>query len=124
MGIAEGVDYLSLNHNETRGTILKVLEDPSYALNARKWAARFRDQKEKPIDRAVWWTEWLIRNPDCEYLKSPVLRLGFIIGNSFDIVAFIAISLVLFLIISVKLVSFCVGKCFKTNSNHIHKKTE
>ncbi|XP_055315318.1 UDP-glycosyltransferase UGT5-like [Sitodiplosis mosellana] len=125
MGIAEGVDYLSLNHNQIRKTILKVLEDPSYSLNARKWSKRFRDQKEKPLDRAMWYIEWLIRNPDCEYLKSPVLRLGFTIGNSYDIIASITVFLTLSLIISLKLFSCCVRKSFKLNySKPLHKKVD
>lgn len=39
-----------------------------------------------PLERAVWWIEWILRIPDVEYLKSPVLRLGFVAGNSFDII--------------------------------------
>ena len=128
MGIAEGVDYLSLNHNETRDTILTVLESPSYSLNARKWSKRFRDQKEKPLDRAVWWIEWLIRNPDCEYLKSPVLRLGFIIGNSYDIIAVITIMTTVLLVALTKLIFICVRKCISSKSerdiNRANKKRQ
>lgn len=70
----------------------RILEDPKYYENAKKFSARFRDQKESPLERAVWWIEWLLRNPDCEYMKSPVLRLGFIVGNSYDFIAIISIT--------------------------------
>lgn len=125
MGVAEGVDYLSLNYNQTRKTILKVLSNPSYSKNARIWSARFKDQKEKPLDRAVWWIEWLIRNPNCEYLKSPTNRLSFISANTYDIIALITIFFILLLIISLKLFSHCVRKYFTFNySKHFHKKIE
>jgi glucuronosyltransferase len=47
---------------------------------------RFRDQKEKPIDRAVWWLDWAVRNPDASHIRSPVLTLGSIQANSYDII--------------------------------------
>lgn len=78
-------------------TLQKVLGNSKYYENAKQLAARLKDQKEKPLDRAVWYAEWLIRNPNCEYLKSPVLRLGFIAGNSYDIIA--GISIALFIIV-------------------------
>lgn len=121
-GIAEGVDYRSLNKDDTKKTLLKVLEEPSYTLNATKWSARFRDQKEKPLDRAIWWVEWLLRNPDCEYLKSPTHRLGFIIGNSYDIIAIVTIFITILLAISVKLIFICTSKC--TSQKSVHKKQQ
>lgn len=47
---------------------------------------RFRDQPEKPIDRAVWWTEYILRNPNPTHLLSPVPKIGFLRSNLFDIV--------------------------------------
>lgn len=125
MGITEGVDYLTLNHDETLKTILKVLKDSSYALNAQKWSKRFRDQKEAPLERAIWWMEWLIRNPDCDYLKSPTHRLGFISANIYDIIAVITIISSLLVIILLKLFYNCVRKyCQFNHSKRFHKKVE
>lgn len=47
---------------------------------------RFRDQPEKPIERAVWWTEYILRHPNPVHLQSPVPKLGFLRSNLFDIV--------------------------------------
>lgn len=82
----------------------KILEDPKYIENARKLSARFKDQKEKPLDRAIWHIEWLLRNPNADFLKSPVLRLGFIRGNSFDMIAIVTIILVVILCFVAKLI--------------------
>lgn len=59
-------------------------------------SARFRDQPEKPLDRAVWWVEYILRNPNPDHLKSPVLKLGFVAANLYDIIlcAFILIVVV------------------------------
>lgn len=114
MGISEGVNYASLTKEGIVNGLMKLLENPSYALNAVKWSARFRDQKEKPLQRAVWWAEWLLRHPDCDYLKSPVLRLGFIVGNAYDVIAFILLVIVAFLVIFVKCIRACL--CSKKSS--------
>lgn len=47
---------------------------------------RFRDQPEKPIERAVWWAEYILRNPNPVHLQSPVPKLGFLRSNLFDII--------------------------------------
>lgn len=41
-----------------------------------------------PLDRAVWWIEWILRNPDPTYLRSPTLDLGFFRSNIYDIILF------------------------------------
>lgn len=103
----------------------KVLEDPKYADNAKKLSARFRDQKEKPLDRAVWWIEWLLRNPNADYLKSPVLRLGIFTGNSFDLIVFITlVSLIIFIVLIKLIVSYTRQIFQDTNQSANHPKAE
>lgn len=126
-GLSEGIDYMTLSKDVVKSTLLKVLEDPSYTLNAKKWSARFRDQKETPLERAVWHIEWLLRNPHCDYLKSPVLRLGFIAGNAYDIIACKTIITVVLVVILIKFIFICANKCTKrgsTNSTSTHKKRQ
>lgn len=80
-----------------------ILENPKYAINMAKLSNQFRDQKEKPLDRAIWWIEWVLRNPNAvEFLKSPVIRFGFIAGNFYDVIFIISI------VICVAL--YCVAK--------------
>lgn len=103
-----------MNIRETKETILKILEDSSYATNASKWSARSKDQKDHhPLERAVWWVEWLLRNPNCEYLKSPVLRLGFIAGNSYDIIVVLTLVLILMVVFSAIALYNCCIKSMK-----------
>lgn len=63
-------------------------------------SARFRDQPEKPLVRAVWWIEYILRNPNPEHLRSPVVMLGSFVSNLYDILLFciVLISVVAFLI--------------------------
>lgn len=116
LGVSEGLNHLSLDVNEVKETLLNVLQNPSYTSNAKKWSARFQDQKEKPLDRAIWWIEWLLRNPNCDYLKSPILQLGVFAGNTYDVIAFIILIIIFSTIILLKPFCYLSRKC---NGNRI-----
>lgn len=128
--MSEGLNYLTLTKKETKATLLKVLEDPSYASNAAKASARYRDQKEHPLERAVWWIEWLLRNPDCDYLISPVHRLGFIAANAYDVIGFVTLIIAATIVVLIKLICLCTRgrtasqKTILHHNNHIGKKEQ
>lgn len=123
-GFAEKIDFDTMTTQSVKKTLRKILTDPKYMENAKKLSTRFRDQKELPLERAVWWAEWLIRNPDCDYLKSPVLRLGFIVGNSYDIIAAICfVSFVtLISIITMTVLIVCKLKSYRVKIRNIKSK--
>lgn len=116
-GISEGINHRSATKDDIKNTLLKVLGDSSYKINAEKFSARFKDQKEKPLDRAVWWIEWVLRNPDAVYLKSPVLWLGFIAGNSYDVIALITLCVLILFAILIRIISFIAGKIVVQSQN-------
>lgn len=118
-GIAEKIDFDTMTTRTIKEQLHKVLKDPKYTNNVKKLSAKFKDQKEKPLERAVWWAEWLIRNPDCDYFKSPVLRLGFISGNSYDVIALISITLFVVSLAVIKLSVLVFRKqCKYKNKSH------
>lgn len=98
-GMALNVNVISSNEetNTTKSTdmvkdkLQRVLKDPKWVWKSEEILARFRDKKATPFERAACWVEWLIRDPDSDYSKSPVPNLGFIYGNAYDIVAIIFI---------------------------------
>ncbi|XP_053687396.1 UDP-glucosyltransferase 2-like [Sabethes cyaneus] len=91
LGVAEKMVLQTLTTEQIRSTIVKVLETPSYRENMKKVSALFRDQPEKPITRAVWWIEWVLRHPDDDSLQSPVLKLGFLRSNLVDVIGFLVL---------------------------------
>lgn len=86
--IGKSLDFYSLTHNSTIQTIRDLLEDPKYSTNVKRLSIVVRDQKESPLEIAIWWIEWLLRHPNVNYLESPVQTLGYIVGNSLDVIAF------------------------------------
>lgn len=113
-GVAEQIYFPELTTNELKEKLTKVLTKKIYAENMKLCSKRFRDQPEKPLDRAVWWIEYIMRNPNADHLRSPVLRLGFIRGNSLDLfgILMLAVIGVLFGVVCVgwKIAAICSPK--------------
>ncbi|KAH8347153.1 hypothetical protein KR059_005868 [Drosophila kikkawai] len=98
-GMAEVLDANNLNEDTLNSTILKLLENPEYAASAKKMSKCFRDRPMSPLDTAVWWTEYALRNRDATHMRlnveeipliqyyrletalSVVFRLGLVAGS-------------------------------------------
>ena len=104
IGVGVYIDFRTLKADNFKAKLLEVLEEPSFFQNARKISKRFQDKPQSPLDKAIWWVEYAIRNPDLENLKSPTLKLGFIASNSYDILIFLIIFLHLIVFGSLKLI--------------------
>lgn len=126
--MAEAINYGNVTTNEIRSKLLKLLEDPKYAIRSKRLSHSFRDQKESPLERAVWWIEWVLRNPQPDYLTSPTLRLGHIVGSAFDVVAFLVTVAILTVFIVVLLASIAIRAIWlakKTSAPlHTHERSK
>lgn len=119
--IAEDLDFYSLTYNNTRETLRKLLEDPKYSTNIEKLSKQFKDQKETPLERAIWWIEYILRNPGNNHMHSPIHNLGLIVGNSFDIIAF---ETIIIIFIAYTLFRILYKKLFQQNDKNSNKKPE
>lgn len=71
-----------------------------------------RDQPELPLNRAIWWTEWILRNPKGHViLKAPTQKLGFLAAGSFDVLLLAILVLVLIPYVGITLL-VVLGRCF------------
>lgn len=108
--MGENLDFYTLSLDSIRSTLRKVLENSEYTMNAKRVSAAVFDQHEKPLDRAIWWIEWVLRHPNENYLQSPVIKLGYMVGNSIDVIGFSAIIFIMQIYISYKLIIVFVYK--------------
>ena len=107
MGLAEVISYYEVDEENLLTAVKKVLEDPIYTENARKFGNLLTDQINKPLDRAVWHIEHLIRHPGMiEHIRPPVHDLAWYQYFMLDVLAFLLSLLLLFLFIIYKLVSW------------------
>lgn len=60
-GVAVKVDVHSMSTKQLKNAIKEVLENPKYRKIVKEKSKVFRDQPEKPLDRAIWWMSFATR---------------------------------------------------------------
>jgi glucuronosyltransferase len=65
-----------------------------------KVSALMRDQTESPLERAVYWIEYVIRHDGAPHLRTASHKLSFIQRNLFDVLIFVLACGVLFLFLA------------------------
>ncbi|XP_055688536.1 UDP-glycosyltransferase UGT5-like [Lutzomyia longipalpis] len=112
-GFAEEEDITKIERNSFKKLIIKMINDPKYKENVKLHSKLFRDQIDSPLERAVWWTEFVMRHPNMTFMSPPYTDVSPFIRHSWDVLAFIfSIFLIIFYIIFV-LISFFIRKCIK-----------
>ena len=108
--IGKSLDFYAMSYNETRTKLMNVLNDPKYSINVKRLSGILHDQKESPLERAIWWIEWLLRHPNIENLQSPVQNLSYFVGNSFDVLTVAVIYVLLHVVLLFVLIYLCCRK--------------
>ncbi|RVE45575.1 hypothetical protein evm_009772 [Chilo suppressalis] len=70
LGIGIRLDALTLDAKTLLKGIEEVLNNRSYRENIRKLKEIMDDQLQTPMERAVWWTEYVIRHKGARHLRS------------------------------------------------------
>jgi hypothetical protein len=120
MGVGVKLDIATLKADNFRAAIMKVLEEKEYSENAQKVSKLFQDKPKKPLDTAVWWIEFVLRNPEAPIYRSPTLDLGFMASNSLDIYLFV----IVFIYLTVYFVRKLFCKIFKRSPSVQAKKVK
>ncbi|EDW38380.1 GL12043 [Drosophila persimilis] len=72
------------NSTELQSLIHELLDNPSYAEAAQIKSKLYRDQKETALERAVWWTEYVLRHEGAAHLRCASRQLNFVQLHGLD----------------------------------------
>ncbi|KAK5645027.1 hypothetical protein RI129_006327 [Pyrocoelia pectoralis] len=117
-GYAVVVSYEELTENTLQTAVDEVLINPKYGNIARRRSRIFHDEPMRPLDKAVFWIEYVIRHNGAPHLRTTALGLTWYQYLLLDMVLFIITVLFLFLFILKKL----LAKLFRKNTTS--KKTK
>ncbi|KAH8351314.1 hypothetical protein KR084_003526 [Drosophila pseudotakahashii] len=109
MGFGLGLDLNNLKQDELEKAIETLLNDPSYAKASSDISERYRDQPQSALDRAVWWTEYIIRHKGAPHLRSAARDLNGIQLHSLDTWAVLLGVPLLVILVLLKLSSKLLG---------------
>ncbi|GAB0090002.1 hypothetical protein DMENIID0001_046330 [Sergentomyia squamirostris] len=118
-GLAEQFNIVDFTTEEVKDLILKMTTNPKYSITAEKRSRLLRDQPQPPLEKALWWIDFILRNPDVDFLQSKSKGMDVLILHSVDVIAFLLVILLILVIIFLKL-SFCIVR--KTISKNSSKK--
>ncbi|XP_050683694.1 UDP-glucosyltransferase 2-like isoform X1 [Leptidea sinapis] len=66
----------TLTETQLKTTIDKVMMDKSYQENIVRLRSLLSDEPQKALDRAVWWTEYVLRHGGAKHLRSPAANMS------------------------------------------------
>ncbi|XP_038212493.1 UDP-glucosyltransferase 2 isoform X2 [Zerene cesonia] len=117
-GYAKKLDLQYLTADKLYEAIKEVINEPRYRTQVKKRQILLRDQKESPLERAIYWTEYVIRHKGAYHLLSPAKDLNIFQYYMIDVaLAFFA----LFISMSI-LVAYILRSGFKKFVDYVQSK--
>ncbi|XP_065354385.1 UDP-glycosyltransferase UGT5-like [Calliphora vicina] len=98
-GFALGIDFHTLPREEFKSGILEMMNNPKYLNNAKTISNIYHDQPMKPLELAIYWTEYVLRHNGAVHLKNPAQSMNFIQKHSIDTVGVLVAAAVLCIIL-------------------------
>lgn len=103
-GGAVVVDIATLDRHIFAEALTTVLHNSTYRENMQRLSRLQRDQPVKPLDRAVFWIEYVIRHKGARHLQTQSYKMSWIAYNSVDVLATLFAAFLLFLFVCVSVV--------------------
>ncbi|XP_040602524.1 UDP-glucuronosyltransferase 2B31-like isoform X3 [Mesocricetus auratus] len=109
-GAGVRLDFLTMSSTDLLNAVKTVTTDPSYKENAMRLSRIHHDQPVKPLDRAVFWVEYVMRNKGAKHLRVAAHDLTWFQYHSLDVIGFLLACVVTVILIITKCCLFCCQK--------------
>jgi glucuronosyltransferase len=101
---------------------INVFNSYRYRDNMKKMSAISKDEPESPLNRAVWWAEYVLRHNGAKHLRSSALDLAWYQHLLLDVAAFLFLllaitALTLYLILRI-IYRYLTVHSYKVKSKH------
>ncbi|XP_018561528.1 UDP-glucuronosyltransferase 2B7-like isoform X2 [Anoplophora glabripennis] len=94
-GVAIVLDKNNLNKHVLKSAILKVMNDPKYTERVKKVKQLILDEPMSGLEKAVWWTEYVIRNKGAKHLRNPAADIPLYQYFLLDVIGFFLLIVIL-----------------------------
>ncbi|CAH2207508.1 jg27693 [Pararge aegeria aegeria] len=117
-GYAKKLDLQYLTSDKLYKAIKEVINEPKYKLQVKNRQVLLRDQKETPLERAIYWTEYVMRHKGAYHLLSPAKDLNFFQYYMLDV----AVTFLIILLTIYALITYMVRLSFKWLIDYVQSK--
>ncbi|KAM9086350.1 LOW QUALITY PROTEIN: UDP-glucuronosyltransferase 2A2-like [Megaptera novaeangliae] len=120
-GAAVEVNINTMTSADLLNALRTVINEPSYKENAMRLSRIHHDQPVKPLDRAVFWIEFVMRHKGAKHLRPAAHDLTWFQYHSLDVIGFLlaCVATAVFLV-----TKCCLFSCLKFIKTGKKKKRE
>ncbi|XP_043856821.1 UDP-glucuronosyltransferase 1A1-like isoform X5 [Dromiciops gliroides] len=111
-GAGVTLNVLEMTSDDLSKALKTVINDKSYKENIMRLSALHKDRPISPLDLAVFWVEFVMRNKGAPHLRAAAHDLNWIQYHSLDVFAFLLAIVLTVVLIAAKCCMFCFQKCF------------
>lgn len=122
-GYGLGLNLWNITATELQSRIEELLTNDQYTKAAQLKSKLYRDQKDTPLERAIWWTEYVLRHKGAPHLRSASRDLSFLQLHGIDtwgllsvVAALVASTIFLILFVLFRITRCILCKRCKTNA--------
>ncbi|XP_014643233.1 PREDICTED: UDP-glucuronosyltransferase 2B31-like isoform X2 [Ceratotherium simum simum] len=112
-GAAVRLDFNTMSRTDLLNALKTVINDPSYKENAMKLSRIQHDQPMKPLDRAVFWIEFVMLHKGAKHLRPASHDLNWFQYHSWDVLGFLLACVATAIFVITKCCLFCCQKFSK-----------
>ncbi|KAB5522322.1 hypothetical protein PHYPO_G00158240 [Pangasianodon hypophthalmus] len=112
-GAAVMLDFNKMETKDLKQAINDVINNPSYKESMMRLSRIHHDQPMKPLDQAIYWIEYVMRNKGAKHLRVEAHNLTWYQYHCLDVAAFLFSIIALAVFILVKMCSWLFRKCFR-----------
>ncbi|XP_054409147.1 UDP-glucuronosyltransferase 2B7 isoform X1 [Pongo abelii] len=109
-GAALKLDFNTMSSTDLLNALKTVINDPLYKENVMKLSRIQHDQPVKPLDRAVFWIEFVMRHKGAKHLRVAAHDLTWFQYHSLDVIGFLLACVATVIFIITKCCLFCFWK--------------
>ncbi|KAI5632457.1 UDP-glucoronosyl and UDP-glucosyl transferase domain-containing protein [Phthorimaea operculella] len=88
------LDIETLTEEQFRNAITTVIEDDSYRRNIKRLDVLMRDEPMTGLERAVWWTEYVLRHRGARHLRAPAANISWTQYFELQLVSIVLLALI------------------------------
>ncbi|CAG7719565.1 unnamed protein product [Allacma fusca] len=115
-GYALTLEILEITEEKLESLLRELIDNPKYTSKAKQLSGIFRNQLQTPLERAVFWTEYVMRHNGAVHLRSAARKLNYFQYRSMDVIGFLlAIVFVVSYVIFVSC-KFCFRRIFRRSA--------
>lgn len=111
------LDIKSITKEKLQSAITELLTNESYAEAAKTRSMKFQDQMETPMERALWWVDYIARSEDVSFHRHHKMFSKY----SIDSIAFLTLLLVSIIFGNLKIITLIIIRLIVTDKVKVNR---